>query len=586
MYNMNNNSNLLLLISSLKLNTINGTGIFSILNNLLPLLLLLPHIIEIIPQVFASIRYVLEFLESKMEKDKVEILYHTYDVTIKTNGSNSNNNNESINKKQTSPEFNYILFYMQKNMDKLNNGIKEYEEIKNTFVDNLFIEKNNYLLLPFGRTKGILLCKENNIYCKIYKYKDQYMHMYLYININDSKNNQEINSAYNKLNIFIDKCKMFYEMENNKNLDKRWIYELNYFHNVSKVLTPKYSHYELNNNKILDYNNKGNVYFEDSDKLIKYIDKFIYNKDNHYNNITNEHEEYYKKLGVTYKAGMLFYGHPGCGKTSTIKAILNRTNRNGVIINLSNISTNEELEMCFRNTFINNIQYSYKQLCFIIEDCDTALNELLLSRDKKTETKSSSSSTKKSNVDNYCDVDLATLLNILDGVIELNGAMIIFTTNHPEKLDPAFTRPGRIDFKLEFKKATVNIIYYFINNKYNIKKSQFPFDKFKDYILTPADVQSICFKNNDYDECIAELLLEQSKKEKDLTSETNDNNQKDKDEDEDEENKTVIVNNASSDEKETTMDDSSDESSSGYNKRIKKLRRRRINSSNRRNKIK
>jgi mitochondrial chaperone BCS1 len=37
--------------------------------------------------------------------------------------------------------------------------------------------------------------------------------------------------------------------------------------------------------------------------------------------------------------------------------------------------------------------------------------------------------------------------------------MIIMTTNHPEKLDEALIRPGRIDFKYEFKKANKQIIY-------------------------------------------------------------------------------------------------------------------------------
>mgnify|MGYP003683367193 CR=1 FL=1 len=39
----------------------------------------------------------------------------------------------------------------------------------------------------------------------------------------------------------------------------------------------------------------------------------------------------------------------------------------------------------------------------------------------------------------------AGLLNVLDGVVETPGRLLIMTTNHPEKLDPAITRPGRID---------------------------------------------------------------------------------------------------------------------------------------------
>ena len=60
------------------------------------------------------------------------------------------------------------------------------------------------------------------------------------------------------------------------------------------------------------------IFFEDKQKLINYINPFIYNV----NESTNEGEEKYKRSGFTFKAGLLFYGSPGCGKTSTIKAIL------------------------------------------------------------------------------------------------------------------------------------------------------------------------------------------------------------------------------------------------------------------------
>ena len=35
----------------------------------------------------------------------------------------------------------------------------------------------------------------------------------------------------------------------------------------------------------------------------------------------------------------------------------------------------------------------------------------------------------------------------------MSGRMLIITSNHPEQLDAAMTRPGRIDLKLEFSLA-------------------------------------------------------------------------------------------------------------------------------------
>eukprot|EP00904_Undaria_pinnatifida_P012176 jgi/Undpi1/8089/HiC_scaffold_24.g10561.m1 len=45
-------------------------------------------------------------------------------------------------------------------------------------------------------------------------------------------------------------------------------------------------------------------------------------------------------------------------------------------------------------------------------------------------------------------LDLAGLLNVLDGIVDTPGRIVIMTTNHPEALDAALIRPGRIDKKI------------------------------------------------------------------------------------------------------------------------------------------
>ena len=49
---------------------------------------------------------------------------------------------------------------------------------------------------------------------------------------------------------------------------------------------------------------------------------------------------------------------------------------------------------------------------------------------------------------------LAEILEVLDGVMEMDGRMLIMTTNYPERLDEALIRPGRIDMKVHFGKCT------------------------------------------------------------------------------------------------------------------------------------
>ena len=51
-------------------------------------------------------------------------------------------------------------------------------------------------------------------------------------------------------------------------------------------------------------------------------------------------------------------------------------------------------------------------------------------------------------------LSLSGLLNALDGVAAAEGRLLFATTNHLEKLDPALSRPGRMDVWIEFRNAS------------------------------------------------------------------------------------------------------------------------------------
>ncbi|PMD55325.1 uncharacterized protein K444DRAFT_697289, partial [Hyaloscypha bicolor E] len=51
-------------------------------------------------------------------------------------------------------------------------------------------------------------------------------------------------------------------------------------------------------------------------------------------------------------------------------------------------------------------------------------------------------------------ISLSGLLNVIDGVASHEGRVLVMTTNHREKLDPALIRPGRVDHEVEFENAT------------------------------------------------------------------------------------------------------------------------------------
>lgn len=96
-------------------------------------------------------------------------------------------------------------------------------------------------------------------------------------------------------------------------------------------------------------------------------------------------------------------------------------------------------------------------------------------------------------------MNLGEFLELLDGIVEIPGRMMIMTSNHPEILDPALIRPGRIDMMVEFTKMTREDI----KNMYKLWfQKDMPYDvevQVKDYVFSQADIgmlfarQDMCF---------------------------------------------------------------------------------------------
>lgn len=104
-------------------------------------------------------------------------------------------------------------------------------------------------------------------------------------------------------------------------------------------------------------------------------------------------------------------------------------------------------------------------------------------------------------------LDLQCLLNVIDGVQEHPGRIMIFTCNHPDRLDSAFLRPGRMDYILEFKKCNHQMLsdilhhYYKAENVSNDSKldtdnhrgySKLDISRILEYKYSAAEVLSIC----------------------------------------------------------------------------------------------
>ncbi|EGV60180.1 Complex III assembly protein translocase and chaperone [Yamadazyma tenuis] len=141
--------------------------------------------------------------------------------------------------------------------------------------------------------------------------------------------------------------------------------------------------------------------------------------------------EWYHNRGIPYRRGYLLYGPPGSGKTSFIQAVAGELDYNICILNLSEKNlTDDRL-----NHLMNHIP---DRSILVLEDVDAAFNK----REQSSEQGYTSG------------VTFSGLLNALDGVASAEECITFMTTNHPEKLDPALLRPGRVDLKVLIGNAT------------------------------------------------------------------------------------------------------------------------------------
>lgn len=258
-----------------------------------------------------------------------------------------------------------------------------------------------------------------------------------------------------------------------------------------------------------------NIFFTDKNNLVKRLNYFL----------NNRHE--YARKGIPYNMGLLFYGPPGCGKTSCIKAISNYTGRHVVEINLKHIKTCKEFINVFHNEFINDDYVPIDKRIIVLEDIDCMIDIVKQRKDdfdeeeyfdiKKMKKKPEISTddlykmtmiNKFNNRENIKDGDLtlSCILNTIDGILEQNGRILIITTNYKDKLDSALLRPGRVDMKINFTKCTDVMMRNMIEHFYN-KKIPNVVEFIKDH-YTPAEIVEKCFYNSDkMDSVLASVSL-------------------------------------------------------------------------------
>jgi hypothetical protein len=248
----------------------------------------------------------------------------------------------------------------------------------------------------------------------------------------------------------------------------------------------KYAQVPFESSKTFD-----NMFFPGKRRLMERLDHFTSSR------------SHYERIGMPYTLGILLHGIPGSGKTSCIKSIANHLNRHVIIVPTSLVTSKDILSRIFLDERVNDRVVPMEKRLYVFEEVDCGawkdvvrnraaqkappvpgqgpsstaaspddglaaesrlvINALLNAvSDQQQQHRLGSSPSSQDAVPFIgprevpkppaVTLTLADILELLDGIVEMPGRVVVFTTNYPDHLDGALMRPGRIDVNMEFKR--------------------------------------------------------------------------------------------------------------------------------------
>ncbi|KAJ3860406.1 P-loop containing nucleoside triphosphate hydrolase protein [Lentinula novae-zelandiae] len=165
-------------------------------------------------------------------------------------------------------------------------------------------------------------------------------------------------------------------------------------------------------------------------------------------------EKWYADRGIPFRRGYLLHGVPGSGKSSLIHAIAGELMLDIYALSLSAAWINDAT--------LTTLMGRVPARCIVLlEDLDAAFTRSTGRRSKKDkkrkdkkDKKDKKSKDKSKSDSNNNGSGTTVVLFCLLKIFCLMGVPLIRTTNHLDHLDPALSRPGRMDVWIDFKNAS------------------------------------------------------------------------------------------------------------------------------------
>jgi len=196
-----------------------------------------------------------------------------------------------------------------------------------------------------------------------------------------------------------------------------------------------------------------------------------------------DNQDWYRDRNIPWHRGYVFYGRPGTGKSSFVRAIGQKFDLPIYVFDLASMD-NQYLSNAWRIRC-----QLYGKRIILIEDIDGIFHG-------------------RKNIatpQNVQGVTFDCLLNLIDGVDRTDGTLLFITTNNVELLDPALgggsteeigSRPGRVDRVVELGElpyeGRLQMAQMICGDMISAEKIEEMARSYED--ITPASFQEICIR--------------------------------------------------------------------------------------------